>query len=265
MLGRAVAAVALCVVSQAALAQYAPQPQFSAVGTGKTFCSRYDEALTIANRTAGQPYQRPPADCFAVSPDVTVTILQSYPKLQSGGAIWQVQLRSTAGFLAFSLAPSIPPVASAAKPAAKVAPSQSAPSARSAPATKPSGGTFPTILLGRAKVPSAPGEPQQPTTAPAAFTPPADGPKAARETAKSPALSAADIALLIVQESRQQYYATGHPCACPEDVNRAGRSCGRTSAYSRPGGAAPLCYVNDVSSEMIARYRAKMAQTAAVQ
>jgi hypothetical protein len=53
MVGRAVAAAALCVVSQTALAQYAPQPQSSAVGKGKTFCSRYDGALTIANRTAG--------------------------------------------------------------------------------------------------------------------------------------------------------------------------------------------------------------------
>jgi hypothetical protein len=258
MMKSAIAAAALCVVGQAALAQYAPQPQASAVGKGKIFCSGYEGALTIANRSVGQPYQRPPAGCFAVSSDVTVTILQSYPKLPSGGAIWQVQLGSAAGFLAFSLAPSIPPVAAVTQSPAKPASPE-----RSAPAAKPSEGTFATGSLGRAEVPP-PDEPQRPTTAPAASTPPADEPKTARQTAKAAALSAAEIALLIVQESRQGYYATGHPCACPEDVMKNGRSCGRNSAYNRPGGAAPLCYVNDVTSEIIARYRAKMAQTAAV-
>jgi hypothetical protein len=263
MIGRVTAAAALCVVSQATLAQYALQPQASAVGTGKIFCSGYEQALSIGNRVPGQPYRRPPTGCFAVSPDVKATILQSYPKLASGGAIWQVQLGSTAGFLAFSLAPSIPPVTAVAQVPAKVAPSQPAPAEPPAPA-QPSDGAFATASLGRTAAPLAPDEPPRPTTAPAASTPPADGPKAARETAKAAAVSAAEIASLIVQESRQRYYATGHPCACPEDVTKNGRSCGRNSAYSRPGGAVPLCYVNDVTSEMISRYRAKMAQTAAV-
>jgi hypothetical protein len=70
-------------------------------------------------------------------------------------------------------------------------------------------------------------------------------------------LSAAEIAARIVRESRNAYYATGHPCACPDDLMRNGRRCGGNSAYSRPGGAEPLCYVTDVSSEMIARYRAR--------
>jgi hypothetical protein len=72
------------------------------------------------------------------------------------------------------------------------------------------------------------------------------------------ALSAAEIASLIVQTSRQQYYATGHPCACPDDVTRSGRRCGGNSAYSRPGGAAPLCYATDVSDEMIRKYKSNM-------
>jgi hypothetical protein len=199
-----------------------------------------------------------------MSPDVTVTILQSYPKLQSGGAIWQVQLRSTAGFLAFSLAPSIPPSAAAVRAPAKVVASRPASPEPSAPVSKPSDDTFPTASLGHAEAPPPPDGPQRPTAAPAASTPLADEPKIARETAKAGALWGAEIALLIVQESRQRYYACGHPCACPEDLMKNGRSCGRTSAYSRPGGAAPLCYINDVSTEMIARYRAKMAQTAAV-
>lgn len=34
-------------------------------------------------------------------------------------------------------------------------------------------------------------------------------------------------------------------CPCPYSVDRAGRKCGRRSAYSRPGGAQPLCYPSD--------------------
>jgi hypothetical protein len=36
---------------------------------------------------------------------------------------------------------------------------------------------------------------------------------------------------MIIQESRNAYYATGHPCACPDDLMRNGRRCGGTSAY----------------------------------
>ncbi|MBD1859955.1 MULTISPECIES: SH3 domain-containing protein [Leptolyngbya] len=31
-------------------------------------------------------------------------------------------------------------------------------------------------------------------------------------------------------------------CECPYDTDKRGRSCGRRSAYSRPGGSAPACY-----------------------
>jgi hypothetical protein len=69
------------------------------------------------------------------------------------------------------------------------------------------------------------------------------------------ALTAAAIAAIIVKTSRDQYYATGHPCACPDDLMRNGRACGGRSAYSRPGGAAPLCYPTDVTAAMIESYR----------
>jgi hypothetical protein len=71
------------------------------------------------------------------------------------------------------------------------------------------------------------------------------------------ALSAAAIAALIVQASRQ-HYASGHRCACPDNTTRTGRRCGNTSAYSRPGAAAPLCYVTDVPAAMIEQYRSKV-------
>lgn len=34
-------------------------------------------------------------------------------------------------------------------------------------------------------------------------------------------------------------------CDCPYDFDRRGRSCGKRSAYSRPGGRSPICYVRD--------------------
>ncbi|BDA75944.1 hypothetical protein CAL7716_101100 (plasmid) [Calothrix sp. PCC 7716] len=34
-------------------------------------------------------------------------------------------------------------------------------------------------------------------------------------------------------------------CECPYDTDRRGRSCGGRSAYSRPGGASPVCYVGE--------------------
>ena len=58
----------------------------------------------------------------------------------------------------------------------------------------------------------------------------------------------------LVKESRMSYPGN---CPCPYDTDRAGRSCGRRSAYSRPGGYAPLCYVSDVSAADVAAYRAR--------
>jgi hypothetical protein len=73
------------------------------------------------------------------------------------------------------------------------------------------------------------------------------------------ALTAAAIAAIIVQASRDQYHATGRPCACPDDSMRNGRACGGRSAYSRPGGASPLCYPSDVTAAMIDSYRQRQA------
>jgi hypothetical protein len=58
-----------------------------------------------------------------------------------------------------------------------------------------------------------------------------------------------------IQASRNEYYATGHRCACPNDRARNGSACGARSAYSRPGGAVPLCYPSDVTAAMIDAYR----------
>jgi hypothetical protein len=34
-------------------------------------------------------------------------------------------------------------------------------------------------------------------------------------------------------------------CDCPYDTDKRGNSCGRRSAYSRPGGRSPICYERD--------------------
>jgi hypothetical protein len=73
--------------------------------------------------------------------------------------------------------------------------------------------------------------------------------------ARDSGLTDAQIADSIIQASRAAYYATGHPCACPFDRARNGSACGGRSAYSRPGGAAPKCYPQDVSKPEIEQYR----------
>lgn len=60
----------------------------------------------------------------------------------------------------------------------------------------------------------------------------------------------------IVQESIAAYHATGRPCARPYDVARNNSSCGDRSAYSRPRGAAPLCYPKDGTGAMVRDWRA---------
>jgi hypothetical protein len=49
-------------------------------------------------------------------------------------------------------------------------------------------------------------------------------------------------------------------CPCPYNRDRARRSCGKRSAYSRPGGATPLCYEKDVSQKMVDDYRKRTRQ-----
>ena len=66
------------------------------------------------------------------------------------------------------------------------------------------------------------------------------------------AQSDAEIRQRIVRQSIAAYPG---PCACPYNTDRAGRSCGRRSAYSRPGGHAPLCYPADVSREEVEAWR----------
>ena len=68
-------------------------------------------------------------------------------------------------------------------------------------------------------------------------------------------LSDDKIKHLLIQESILAYPGN---CPCPYHLDRAGRKCGKRSAWSRSGGYAPLCCPSDVTPKMIEKYRKKM-------
>ena len=65
----------------------------------------------------------------------------------------------------------------------------------------------------------------------------------------------AEIMQEIIKESISSYRGS---CPCPYNVDRAGRRCGARSAYSRPGGASPVCYDKDVTQKMVEDYSKRM-------
>jgi len=67
----------------------------------------------------------------------------------------------------------------------------------------------------------------------------------------------AEIKRAIISESIANYRGS---CPCPYNTDRAGRKCGARSAYSRPGGASPLCYEKDVTQKMVDDYRKRTGQ-----
>ena len=56
----------------------------------------------------------------------------------------------------------------------------------------------------------------------------------------------------IIAESIRSYPGR---CPCPYNSASNGSRCGKRSAWSKPGGYAPICYPNEVSKEMVDRYR----------
>ena len=73
--------------------------------------------------------------------------------------------------------------------------------------------------------------------------------------------SDAQIRQLIMQQSLSYYSGS---CPCPYNVDRAGRRCGRRSAYSRPGGASPLCYPSEVSDAQVRAFRSRQRRLNAI-
>lgn len=60
------------------------------------------------------------------------------------------------------------------------------------------------------------------------------------------------IKQILIQQSIDSYSGN---CACPYQSAANGSRCGKRSAYSRQGGAKPLCYPEDVTDKMIQNYR----------
>ena len=65
-------------------------------------------------------------------------------------------------------------------------------------------------------------------------------------------ISDAEIRQHLINRSLATYPGS---CPCPYFVDRAGRSCGARSAWSRAGGYSPLCYPADVSNEAVEKFR----------
>jgi hypothetical protein len=80
----------------------------------------------------------------------------------------------------------------------------------------------------------------------------------ASASAKSKRPTDAQIKRLMIKESIDAYPGN---CPCPYNSASNGSSCGGRSAWSRAGGAEPLCYPSDISADMVAEYRASHADT----
>lgn len=158
--------------------------------------------------------------------------------------------------------------ASVPAPAAQVTPTKPVAFAPIAaePLNPPAVTTAPDRRSGQASTslpaPAKPESDRQPAPTQAKLTPPEKPSGADTKRKVETALTAAAIVAILIKASRERYYATGHPCACPDDLMRNGRACGARSAHSRPGGANPLCYPNDVKPEMIEDYRRRAAMAA---
>ncbi len=65
-------------------------------------------------------------------------------------------------------------------------------------------------------------------------------------------LSDDEVRQAIIDDSIQSYSANW---PCPYNLASNGSRCGGRSAYSRPGGASPICYATDISDEAVEEYR----------
>ena len=66
------------------------------------------------------------------------------------------------------------------------------------------------------------------------------------------AQSTEQIKQKIIQESIEDYPGN---CPCPYNTASNGSRCGKRSAYHRAGGYTPICYPEDVTTQMIKNYK----------
>lgn len=77
-----------------------------------------------------------------------------------------------------------------------------------------------------------------------------------KAVAPTPLVNEQALIAHVLRQSRARYSGN---CACPDDRDRAGRRCGARSAYSKPGGASPLCFPHDVTPTMLETARQELA------
>jgi hypothetical protein len=70
-------------------------------------------------------------------------------------------------------------------------------------------------------------------------------------------ISDQEVADAIIEQDTDDYLATGQLCACPYSQAANGWPCGRQSAYTRASGASPICYLSQVTPQMITRWRSR--------
>lgn len=81
-------------------------------------------------------------------------------------------------------------------------------------------------------------------------------------TAKSNGLTSDDMmkemqrtASVMIVASKEDYRKFHGMCACPDDHNLSGERCGDQSGYHGPAFRKPLCYIADVTPDMIVEFR----------
>lgn len=67
-----------------------------------------------------------------------------------------------------------------------------------------------------------------------------------------------EIRQMMIDQSIRSYSGN---CPCPYNRASNGSRCGGRSAYSRPGGASPLCYPSDISAQMVENFRQRHGLT----
>ncbi len=72
------------------------------------------------------------------------------------------------------------------------------------------------------------------------------------EVVRRSTMTEADVKDAIVKAAAKAHVG---PCRCPDDLMSNGRRCGGNSAYERNRGDAPVCSANDVTPDMIDKYR----------
>ena len=67
--------------------------------------------------------------------------------------------------------------------------------------------------------------------------------------------TAKEIKQFIIKSSISNYSGN---CPCPYNRASNGSKCGKRSAWSRPGGADPICYESDISPELLTFWKEKI-------